>query len=384
MSNVNRFDLRLVTTDFTFYTEYVCFSRSLQFTSQKMNFIKERFFKLANPYFQRNKPAPQQPQLTSKYQVYFEKVYFVLSWENISFTLVVLLVLNYLFWLMVHLEVKFFSVLFLSCLALFLWDSLLTNPEKYTPKYTDIFDSTRIAIYDLVLNLKTLRRENPSTFCISLSLAFFVLRIIASTISGYEFIYYTLLVAFFLPLGFKLLPEEQAQRCKNSIKSVFNVSGILAEEELIPFINTDFINVDNDLDSLLTDRTADSVSTSLISGISGMPSHLDVIDNANDVDEDDLIPNRSVSCELSSDSDSEHKDISFESSHFSRDSSSEDERLLLKNDAPVASASPLSGTILNFVKSVVYKNEAPIKRQNSNSSSSSSDFEFVYKDDVKS
>ncbi|CAH1181003.1 unnamed protein product [Phyllotreta striolata] len=285
---------------------------------------------------------------------------------------------------MVHLEVKFFSVLFLSCLALFLWDSLLTNPEKYTPKYTDIFDSTRIAIYDLVLNLKTLRRENPSTFCISLSLAFFVLRIIASTISGYEFIYYTLLVAFFLPLGFKLLPEEQAQRCKNSIKSVFNVSGILAEEELIPFINTDFINVDNDLDSLLTDRTADSVSTSLISGISGMPSHLDVIDNANDVDEDDLIPNRSVSCELSSDSDSEHKDISFESSHFSRDSSSEDERLLLKNDAPVASASPLSGTILNFVKSVVYKNEAPIKRQNSNSSSSSSDFEFVYKDDVKS
>lgn len=73
-----------------------------------------------------------------------------------------------------------------------------------------------------------------------------------------------------------MLPEEKAENYKNSIKSIFNitgiyiifflywilfysknVAGILAEEELIPFISDkDFANRDNDLDSLLTDRTA--------------------------------------------------------------------------------------------------------------------------------
>lgn len=120
-----------------------------------------------------------------------------------------------------------------------------------------------------------------------------------------------------------------------------------------------------------------------------MPSYLDVGEMQNDVQEEDLLPNRNITGDFSSESDSEHREISFASSHFSRDSSSEDERLLEKdisfnNVEEESKNSTFPGTLLNMVKSIVYKNDTPVKRQDSDgSSTSSSDFEFVNTDDVK-
>lgn len=97
---------------------------------------------------------------------------------------------------------------------------------------------------------------------------------LAKNMSGYILLYLSILAIFFLPLGYKMLPEEYKEYLKYTLKSVSNargiifnffifiikntyISGVLAEEELIPFIsNKDFNNKDADLDSLLTDRTA--------------------------------------------------------------------------------------------------------------------------------
>lgn len=85
---------------------------------------------------------------------------------------------------------------------------------------------------------------------------------------------------------------------------------------------------------------ADSVTNSLISGITSMPSHLDAEGGSLDgLEEEDLeFAIRSTQAsgvsvtpgDLSSDSDSDHKSMSFESSHFNRDSSSEDENCYAK------------------------------------------------------
>lgn len=57
----------------------------------------------------------------------------------------------------------------------------------------------------------------------------------------------------------------------------------------------------------------DSATNSLASGISMMPSYLDVVENQDEIEEEDLIPTRSIQAisytpgELSSDSDSDQR-----------------------------------------------------------------------------
>lgn len=81
---------------------------------------------------------------------------------------------------------------------------------------------------------------------------------------------------------------------------------------------------------------SDSVTNSLISGITSMPSHLDIEGELDGLEEEDLEPSvtpsqasllsRIPAVEYSSDSDeSEHKNMEFKSSHFNPESSSEEE-----------------------------------------------------------
>lgn len=148
----------------------------------------------------------------------------------------------------------------------------------------------------------------------------------------------------------------------------------------------------------------DSATNSLASGISTMPSYLDV-ETQDDIQEEDLIPNRGAQFtslnqgELSSDSDSEHREINFDSTHFNGDSSSEEEKLFgkglafgeLKDTvAPTAkmTESKLGGMLSNLAimgsslltSALTSTVKQPIEKENS---SSDSEFEIINKDDVK-
>lgn len=137
-----------------------------------------------------------------------------------------------------------------------------------------------------------------------------------------------------------------------------------------------------------------------------MPSYLDVAENRDDIEEEDLIPNRAVSHEtpldhgeFSSDSDSDHRDIKFDSTHFNGDSSSEEEKLLgqglkfvdlTEKITPNTSKSEsnFSGMLSNLATmsssllTVALKSAAkstPVEKENS---SSDSEFEIINSDDV--
>ncbi|KAJ8984833.1 hypothetical protein NQ317_013033 [Molorchus minor] len=272
----------------------------------------------------------------SRYELYFENIYKVLSWEDVTLTLIVFLVLNFLFWLI---------------------------------------------------------------FCIIVSLFFFFMWVLGRSVSGYILLYLSLLTIFATSLVFKYLPEEYTIYIKQIVNSVGTSQGILAEEELIPFIlNKDFSRTDADLDSLLTDRTADSATNSLVSGISMMPSYLDIVESQEGIKEDDLIPkniHEAVSYtpgELSSDSDSEHREIHFDSAHFNGDTSSEEENLLAKgmqfsSDTiePTKAGPALANVLSNFaalggtlMANVLKSNPVPERKD----SSSDSEFEVINTDDI--
>lgn len=134
---------------------------------------------------------------------------------------------------------------------------------------------------------------------------------------------------------------------------------------------------------------------------------MEVADSQDVIEEDDLIPKRAgtqesayIPGELSSDSDSEHHDLAFESTHFNGNSSSEEEKLLSKGlnftdvtdkVGTIASTSQghiggmltnlatMSTTLLSAAIQSAVKS-SPVEKDNS---SSESEFEMVSSDDVK-
>lgn len=139
-----------------------------------------------------------------------------------------------------------------------------------------------------------------------------------------------------------------------------------------------------------------------------MPSYLDVVENQDDIEEEDLIPNRGGSQdipfnhgELSSDSDSEHRDINFDSTHFNGDTSSEEEKLLGKGliftdltdrvlpkpgitesnfGGMLSNIANMGSSLLTVALQSAAKQPAPIEKENS---SSDSEFEIINNDDVR-
>ncbi|VEN37598.1 unnamed protein product [Callosobruchus maculatus] len=307
-------------------------------------------------------------------------------------------------WIIVQLQIKFFCVLFFGLLIAFLLDTYY-DIKDLTNDYEDYPEELRNLYYfvhDTMLSLKAIRKENPSSFCIGMSVFFLVMTVMANNISGYMLIYMAILGIFFLPLWFKCLPKNHVGTLKVIIRSIVNSKGDLVEEQLTPFMcNRDITNKDNDdADSQLTDRTAESASNSLISGLSQMPSYLDVSDIQTEIEEEDLIPHTNPHSaisytpgELSSDSDSDPRDIHFKAAHFNGDSSSEEEKLLSKDLNFVAVGdSSVDGADLNeeggdlkiglMLRSIVAtaNSTSQVERK---SSTSDSDFEIVNTEDVK-
>ncbi|XP_057656420.1 uncharacterized protein LOC130893970 isoform X4 [Diorhabda carinulata] len=283
--------------------------------------------------------------------------------------------------LLVHWQIRIFGLLFLIILILFIWDSFFLNDNQTDEqkKYTDMTDRMSSFIMDMIYNLKAFRKENSLMFCIGMSLVFFILNVIARNVSGYLFCYILLLLSFFIPLAIKLLPEETKTSMRNIIKSTFNIKGSVAEEELVPSLYDSHVeNRDADLESLLTDRTADMAEVE------------------KDIEEEDLLPPYSHS-DISSDSDVEHKELNIDSLHFNEDSSSsEEDKFLEKNTSfPIDYVDDSNSSTFANVQTNIDKignlvsnvwsyaqsiRKTDIKRENS---SSDSEFEFVNSSDIK-
>ncbi|KAJ8913614.1 hypothetical protein NQ315_013436 [Exocentrus adspersus] len=380
-----------------------------------MEYLTQKFQSLINIVVMRTKANSTARRKISRYAIYLDHIYEVLSWENVTLTLVTFLVLNFIFWAIVHWQLRLLGVLFSIILLEFIWGTYCEAKEStiHREQYADVLEDLHSLINDIILNLKALRKENPlsvsetsasecvSFSCLCLLSGRMFLDIFYSTLYYLEY--------FFVPLGVKYLPEEYYIKLKQIIlKSIGTSTAVLAEEELIPFIfNKDFSRKDTDLDSLLTDRTADSVTNSLASGIGAMPSYLEVMESQSVIDEDDLLPKNmsqdGVSYtpgDLSSDSDSDHRGIQFDSAHFNGDSSSEEENLLIKGlkfmskapDLPenkMVSNVGLSGVLSNIatVSSTLVSNviksavlNAPVERKNS----SDSEFEIIDSEEIDS
>lgn len=138
-----------------------------------------------------------------------------------------------------------------------------------------------------------------------------------------------------------------------------------------------------------------------------MPSYLDVAENRDDIEEEDLIPNRAKSHEtpldqgeLSSDSNSDNRDMKFDSTHFNGDSSSEEEKLLGKGlkfvdltekitpnmsksesnfGGMLSNLATMSSSLLTVALQSAVKSTS-VEKENS---SSDSEFEIINSDDVK-
>lgn len=131
-----------------------------------------------------------------------------------------------------------------------------------------------------------------------------------------------------------------------------------------------------------------------------MPSYLEVAKPPIEIEEENLIPQNAASAisitpgELSSDSDSDSKDIKFDSNHFNTSSSEDD--LLIKSFPTIAQIPVTSETagmfrsvmntvgsniVANMFQSAIYSRKPETRKQIS-SESDSSDFELVNAEDI--
>ncbi|KAK4876396.1 hypothetical protein RN001_012818 [Aquatica leii] len=305
-----------------------------------MEFLSRAFFGMV----QRIVPAgkPQRQIEISRTDAYLNAIYNVLVWDNPKISFLALGLLHVLLWLIVHLELRFYGVIFLITLLLFLCDLFFEKCDVKAERSSssDAMRQVGQLFKKAALHLHNLRNDNPSLFCITLCGIFLSLTVIARNISGFALAYLILLAIFTCPLIVSRIPPDYLTNFKDIIHTMGSNEGLLAESELLPFIaNKDLGENDADLESSLTDKTADSIN-SLIYGMPSMPSYLDAEGGSLDgLEEEDLEftirPQQSSAVsytpgEISSDSDSDHKSMSFESSHFNRDSSSEDENRFAK------------------------------------------------------
>lgn len=364
-----------------------------------MEFISRLF----RGIFQRILPTGKAQRIEiSRTDAYLDAVYKVLVWDDPKISFMTLGVLHVLLWLIVQLELRFYGVIFLVSLILFLCDLYFERKDLKAERNSssDAMRQVGRIISNVSLYLHSLRKENPSMFCTIMCGIFFSLTVVARNVSGFALSYLVLLAIFTTPLIISRLPPEYLLNVKEIVETIGSNDGLLAESELLPFIsNKDFSEKDPDLESLLTDKTADSVTNSLISGLTSMPSHMDAEGGSLDgLEEEDLEftmrtkHSAAISYtpgEMSSDSDSDHKGMNFESSHFNRDSSSEDENLyskglqfteVPKNDTEQGTSQSILRNLTaigsNLITNVLKSSSAP-KRKDSDS-----DFEIIDTDEV--
>ncbi|KRT83201.1 hypothetical protein AMK59_4528, partial [Oryctes borbonicus] len=237
--------------------------------------------------------------------------------------------------IIVQFNLRLYGIIFLTLLIGFLTDLYFerTGLQAAVSERSNSVKTVLVLSCNMFLYLKVLRKDNPPMFCGLMCIVFLVMSIISKNIPGYFVAYIILIFMFFGPLAASKLPIEYKNNIVNSILLFNDNEGVLAETELIPFLTDKEMNEkDPELESLLTDRTADSVTSSLINGINSMPSYLEAEGSLDGLDEEDLVPNVKPSSTLhtpednSTDSDSDDKNIKFDSMHFNGDSSSDDEK----------------------------------------------------------
>ncbi|KAF5281468.1 hypothetical protein FQR65_LT14676 [Abscondita terminalis] len=275
----------------------------------------------------------------NKTDAYLNAIYNVLIWDNPKVSFLALGLLHIMLWLIVQLELRFYGVFFLASLFLFMCDLCF---ERYDVKSeaeqtlsSHAMRQVGVLLNTLIKYLKTLRNENPFLFCTTMCGIFLIFIVIARNISGLALTYLILLAIFACPLIISRIPPVYLSNIKEFVHIMGSNEELLAESELLPFLTNKDLMENEDLDNSLTDKTPDSVPNSLIYGMVAMPSYLDAERTSLDgLEEEDLefsIRSKKNSPvfytpeEISSDSDSDHKSMNFESSHFNRDSSSEDE-----------------------------------------------------------
>ncbi|KAK9880125.1 hypothetical protein WA026_008640 [Henosepilachna vigintioctopunctata] len=352
---------------------------------------------------------------------HMENVFKVLSWNDPFISWCSFIVVNLLFWLMIWLELKVLGLLFLLVAILFFYDYLFcnngsTSDVEITDELHPDIEQFRCAVNSAFSNMCTIRNQNPPVFCLVMSIFFLILSLITRSMSGILLTYLTILGTFFLPLAYKNLPLQVKYAIENIIRSAFSFQDIIAEDDLIPIQTQCKVGDIDDWESLDTEKTAESVTNSL-SELSSMPSFMDAEDN-NEILEEDLMPlNTTINkdktpsvADLSSDSDSELKEIRLKESNGSKDTSSDEgskfeEGLhfseetagskgtiekqnkkigfynVLSNWASALSASSLSLPLPNFMGVIRSTEQRSIST--TRNSGSESEFEVVNYEDVK-
>ncbi|KAF2902041.1 hypothetical protein ILUMI_04140 [Ignelater luminosus] len=336
----------------------------------------------------------------SRMNAYLNAFYKVLVGDNPKLNFMALAVLSVLLRLIQTLEMRFYGALCTICMVVVLCDYFFERRDLKAERNAttnDALQQIKELVANIICYLCSLRRNNPSGFCTALCGIFLFVIIIANNLSGYAIMYLALIIIFTTPLIFNKIPSEYITNVRQIVTNTMpSNEGVLAESELLPFIeNKDFNEQEADLESLLTDKTADSVTNSLISGITSMPSHLDAEGGSLDgLEEEDLeFAIRSTQAsgisvtpgDLSSDSDSDHKKVTRDLTDNSRlqesdlDSTSKATQVLEKgtqNTGILGSLSVIgSNLISNVIKSAV-SNRTP-KRHDSDS-----DFEIIDSDEV--
>ncbi|XP_044755220.1 reticulophagy regulator 1-like [Coccinella septempunctata] len=260
---------------------------------------------------------------------YFGDICMMLSWKYPYYTLTNFIVLNFFLWLAAYSQFQLLGLIFTIILIKFLYQNTLgfqMNTQSFSANHEEFLDKFR----NLITSISLYRNDNPSEFCVMMSLFFFILAYIASIFSGVLLSFFSLWCIFLTPLAYANMPPNMKEKLENVLSTLGRFQATIQEEDLFPLPVEN--NDNEDLESLGTDRTADSVTNSLISGMSSMPSFLDAEDD-NEIMEEDLMPinpsqNHELSpnyAELSTDSESEIKDIAFKESQFSRGSSSDED-----------------------------------------------------------
>ncbi|XP_066140033.1 uncharacterized protein [Euwallacea fornicatus] len=353
-------------------------------------------------YFEKKAPTTEIIEEVGLIDIYFEKLLDIFLWHDIETSLQFMLAVNFIFLTTLLYRPQFYGFMSVITLIVFIYDWIKRSDlyTQYKGGYSSILKKVRTILHNMFHNICTLRRESPILYYPPMILLFWTLLWISKNIPLVKSAYAIVMFLFIIRQVCLSIPKPILLK----IESVFNALGtptyVLAEDELIPFIQgKDFNRHDADVESVLTDRTADSVTNSLISGISSMPSYLEIVESHQEIQEEDLIPRLTragvlvTPGELSSDSDSENKDIRFDSDHFNTSSSEDDpyskDLNFLKVEQSPSLPSNIEGVgmirsmistvggnlVANMFQSAVYSKLPETKRRSA--SGSDSDFELV-------
>ncbi|PSN34507.1 hypothetical protein C0J52_13397 [Blattella germanica] len=306
--------------------------------------VTDWFYRIWQWKFTRNETAvhvvSQEEHLTKalgRFEPYVIKVQRVLIWEKPFISVLCILFVNFLFWLAVNFECRFYGFVFWILLLGFLYDMWIDrvwpeisvpvegraqNIEDWTtvhpsvlsvPELSHYISQTHAYMKNYFIWLKNLRSEQPGTFCCAISCCFVILTLIGRAVPGSVIIYIVVMMLMIGPgICIHLLPPSIIERVRN-IPTFFKMKNKDTDSEVEDYLPEqtgenlavlqlagdpiDFEKDDDQEPSLngtedfaLDTETGDSsnTQTSFTTGVSMMPSHDEGSTDGLDVSEFDL------------------------------------------------------------------------------------------------